>query len=141
MAKFKPRVLVDFDGVINSYRSGWKGDEVIPDPPVTGMREAIKSLREQGFEVVVCSSRAMTKPGHDAIHCYLKKNGIEVDGITSEKTPSVAIVDDRAICFDGDAEGLVDKVKNLKPWYAQEKKVPPAVPVKDLYDEDGEQIG
>lgn len=29
-----PTVSFDFDGVIHSYRSGWKGAAVIPDPPV-----------------------------------------------------------------------------------------------------------
>lgn len=32
----KPILCLDFDGVIHSYSSGWKGADVIPDPPVAG---------------------------------------------------------------------------------------------------------
>ena len=45
----KPTLCVDFDGVIHSYISGWKGADVIPDPPVPGAIEALyriyRSLR------------------------------------------------------------------------------------------------
>ena len=32
---------------------------------------------------------------------WLKKYGIEVDGVTAEKLPAVAYVDDRAVEFNG----------------------------------------
>lgn len=55
----KKRILVDFDGVIHSYRSGWKGLDVIPDPPV---ENAIKWLEticgDERFEVSIYSSRS-----------------------------------------------------------------------------------
>ena len=41
----RPTVCFDFDGVIHSYTSGWKGDDVIPDPPVEGIKEVIDKLR------------------------------------------------------------------------------------------------
>ena len=36
----KQTVVFDFDGVIHSYSSGWRGETVIPDEPVTGIKEA-----------------------------------------------------------------------------------------------------
>ena len=39
-----PTVSFDFDGVIHSYRSGWKGAAVILDPPVEGIKEVIEQL-------------------------------------------------------------------------------------------------
>lgn len=45
---YKPTVVFDFDGVIHSYKSGWKGAGVIPDPVVPGIREAIGQLQEHG---------------------------------------------------------------------------------------------
>src|SRR5690348_3599913 len=37
-----PIICVDFDGVVHSYSSGWKGVSVIPDPPVPGAIEWIR---------------------------------------------------------------------------------------------------
>ena len=45
---YKPTVVFDFDGVIHSYTSGWKGTAEIPDPPVPGIGEAITKLRQLG---------------------------------------------------------------------------------------------
>lgn len=33
----KQTICMDFDGVINSYESGWTGEANIPDPPVPGI--------------------------------------------------------------------------------------------------------
>ena len=44
-----PTVSFDFDGVIHSYRSGWKGAAVIPDPPVERIKEVIDQLISDGI--------------------------------------------------------------------------------------------
>lgn len=116
MSKFKKNVILDFDGVINSYVSGWKGADVIPDEPVPGMREEIKRIREAGYNVVVVSSRCYQEGGVEAIKNWLNKYDIEVDDVTDEKPASVVIIDDRAICFNGDPRGLLEKIDNFKPW-------------------------
>lgn len=114
-------VVFDFDGVIHSYTSGWKGVDVIPDGPVPGIREAIDTLRrEYCYEVVVVSTRCAEMCGITAIHAWLKKHGIEVDGVEGRKPPAVAYVEDRGICFDGDAHGLVDRIRNFKSYMEAE---------------------
>ena len=112
----KQTVVFDFDGVIHSYTSGWKGADVIPDPPVPGIKEVIKELRSMYFEVVVVSSRAATYEGVYAMEEYLKENDISVDYITDTKPPAIVYIDDRAICFDGHPETLVEKIVHFKPW-------------------------
>lgn len=82
----KYTVVLDFDGVIHSYSSGWRGKTCIPDPPVPGIREEIYKMR-QIYRVVVVSTRCDTQDGMDAVKAYLKQNGIEVDAVMKEKPP------------------------------------------------------
>lgn len=119
----KKTVVLDFDGVIHSYSSGWQGETKIPDPPVPGIDRALKSLRDAGYEVVIVSTRCATQAGVDAINLWLYKNGIAqyVDRVCKEKPPAIVYIDDRAICFDGDPDSLLDKVQYFKPWYQKEE--------------------
>ena len=112
----KKRVVFDFDGVIHSYVSGWKGATIIPDSPVSGIKEAIENIRKAGYEVCVVSTRCREIGGIEAIENYLAEHLIFVDQITAEKPPAVVYIDDRAICFDGKAETLLEKIQNFEPW-------------------------
>lgn len=67
----KPTVIVDFDGVIHSYTSGWKGPRTIPDPVVPGAMEFLfKAVHN--FEVAVVSSRSHYLFGRSAMRNYIK---------------------------------------------------------------------
>lgn len=120
-------VVFDFDGVIHSYTSGWQGEDTILDPPVPGIREALKEIRDAGYEVVVVSTRCATIKGHGAIEAWLYDNGLReyIDKVCKEKPPAVAYIDDRAICFDGHPEALLKKIKNFQPWYKNPTLTPP----------------
>lgn len=113
-------VVFDFDGVIHSYVSGWQGATVISDPPVQGIKETIDELRQEGYKVVVVSTRCVSPMGIGAVRMYLRDNHITVDGVMSEKPPAVCYVDDRAICFDGHPETLLEKIRRFKPWNRME---------------------
>ena len=116
MPKEKKTIILDFDGVIHSYKSGWQGADVIPDPPVENVDSAIQLLRKD-FEVVVHSSRCHQEGGLEAIEDWLIEHEIEVDDVVREKVPAVAIVDDRGINFGGQwNEKVVNQIKNFKPW-------------------------
>ena len=112
---YKQTIVFDFDGVINSYLSGWQGIDVIPDPPVCGIKEAIDELRRH-YRVVVVSTRCHQEGGIEAIKAYLERHGIVVDEVTMHKPPAKVYIDDRAITFDGDARSLKDKIDSFKPW-------------------------
>jgi hypothetical protein len=43
----KPILCLDFDGVIHSYSSGWKGADVIPDPPVEALGAIMRFYPEE----------------------------------------------------------------------------------------------
>lgn len=115
MKLHKPTVIFDFDGVIHSYTSGWKGAHVIADPPVPGIKEAIEEIRKH-YRVVVVSTRCYQPGGINAIMDWLRHFDIMVDGITDEKPPAVVSVDDRAITFNGNPNGLLHQIQNFQPW-------------------------
>ena len=124
-------VVFDFDGVIHSYTSGWKGEDTVPDPPVPGIREALKEIHDAGYEVVVVSTRCATIKGHGAIEAWLYDNGLReyIDKVCKEKPPAIAYIDDRAICFDGHPETLLKKIQNFQPWYKMPTLTPPNEPL------------
>ena len=119
----KKTVVFDFDGVIHSYTSGWQGETKIPDPPVKGIDRALKALHDAGYEVVIVSTRCSTEFGRTAIENWLDMYGLThlVDRVCKEKPPAIVYIDDRAICFDGNPDTLLEKVQTFKPWYQKEE--------------------
>ena len=67
---YKPILCLDFDGVIHSYTSGWKGPRIIPDPPVPG---ALQFLQEAllHFDIHILSSRSHQWGGRRAMKKWL----------------------------------------------------------------------
>lgn len=109
-------VVFDFDGVIHSYTSGWKGIDRILDQPVQGIREAIAEIRRAGYEVTVVSARCAAEEGMAAIKEWLDRYDILVDAVKKEKPPALVYIDDRAICFDGHPEILLEQIREFQPW-------------------------
>lgn len=69
----KPILCLDFDGVIHSYASGWKGARTIPDAPVDGaLRFIVEAMRD--FEVHIFSSRSNYLFGRAAMKAWLRKH-------------------------------------------------------------------
>lgn len=112
----KQTVVVDFDGVIHSYTSGWKGATCIPDAPVEGTAEAIAKLRTE-YRVVVVSSRCSEEAGIAAVTEWLAKHSIVVDEVCAHKPPHIVVIDDRAIRFEGDWQPVLNAVPAASiPW-------------------------
>lgn len=110
-------VVFDFDGVIHSYKSGWQGIDKIPDEPVSGIREAITDIRNAGYKVVVVSTRCADPKGKSAVEQYLNKYKVVVDDVCTEKPPAIVYIDDRAICFDGNCNTLLNRINEFTPWH------------------------
>jgi len=66
----KPILCLDFDGVIHSYSSGWKGATEIPDPPVPGFFKFLLEAQEH-FTVAIYSSRSSHRGGIKAMQEWL----------------------------------------------------------------------
>ena len=112
----KRRIVFDFDGVVHRYSKGWY-DGSIYDGPVLGIKQVIDALRNiDGYEVVIMSTRSRDEKGKKAIQEWLDKYNIYVDGIYSDKPPAMVYVDDRAVCFDGDCDNLIEQIRSFKTW-------------------------
>lgn len=113
----KQTVVLDFDGVLHSYTSGWKGATVIPDPPVEGAREFCEELLKE-FDVIVVSTRCSQPGGPMAVSEWLNINNFPSNVFVSpdgKKPPSIVTIDDRAICFTG-VWPTIEDIKAFKPW-------------------------
>lgn len=130
-----PIICVDFDGVIHSYKSGWKGVAIIPDPPVPGAIEwlmrhlpvpdAVCAMAPayKGPIVQIYSSRSKSWRGRRAMKKYLVQYGLHPAYIWERilkfpilKPAAFLTLDDRAICFSG-AFPSTEEMMSFKPWY------------------------
>lgn len=119
----KPILCLDFDGVIHSYTSGWKGADIVSDPPVEG---AIKFIDEalNHFRVAIYSSRSGHPDGVYAMRKWLRGHWLEADLVgdremliewPKEKPSAFITLDDRALTFDGTWPDI-ETLKAFKPW-------------------------
>jgi len=108
-------ICLDFDGVVHSYISGWKGETIISDPPVPGTKRAIEMLR-MDYEVKIHSSRCRIPEGRTAIELWLKKYDIVVDEVCDHKPPAIVYVDDRGVQFNGDWMETIEAIHNFRHW-------------------------
>ncbi len=113
----RPTIVFDFDGVIHSYNSGWKGVDVIPDPPVEGIADVMQKLLDNGYDVMILSTRCEIKEARLAMEKWLKQYNIPYTQIIAHKVPALVYVDDRGLKFDGNhVERLFDSIVNFKTW-------------------------
>ena len=132
MPKRTPILCVDFDGVLHSYVSVWKGPRNIPDPPVEGSIAWLDSLVEDGesvcamaprfraFDVQIFSSRNRYFGGRTAIKKWLVKWGFPKDKLENLKfpllkPPAFLLVDDRAWTFTGTFPSE-NQMLEFRPW-------------------------
>jgi hypothetical protein len=113
MLKNKKILCVDFDGVIHSDTSGWKGDEIVSGTPVNG---ALKWLWKatQWFDVQIYSSRSKNPKALAAIKKWMIEHSLIEFGpdhpmcgdtpheeypitFAHEKPPAFLTIDDRAL--------------------------------------------
>lgn len=128
----KPILCLDFDGVIHSYSSGWKGARNIPDDPVPGAVEFMHEALMDGWDVVVHSSRARHFGGVRAMRNWLRRHagnvwyevmgfpGLEDVRFARWKPSALVTLDDRGITFTGQFPD-VKALRSFRPW---NKKAP-----------------
>ncbi len=119
MTEFKSKLILvlDFDGVLHSYKSGWQGATVISDPPVEGAQQFCE-LASQSFSLWIVSSRNSLPGGREAIVNWLRHWNFPADITIAPagiKPPAFVILDDRAITFTGEWPSITELI-SFQPW-------------------------
>ncbi len=123
----KPILCLDFDGVLHSYKSGWQGAAIVPDPPVPGAVAFLHAAVER-FRVAIYSSRSGQPGGIDAMRGWLTMFVLrdiddrrEAEHVLSliewptEKPAALIGIDDRVLTFGGTWPSM-DDLAAFKPW-------------------------
>jgi hypothetical protein len=133
----KPILCLDFDGVLHSYSSGWKGADQIPDPPTPGAMMFLHHAVNY-FDVQIYSSRSGKPGGIQAMQDWLNYHVADFFDRTFAGAPSdmdkteavlsaisfptskpaaFITIDDRALCFTGNwADFYPQDLLEFKPW-------------------------
>lgn len=75
MSEYVPTVIIDFDGVIHSYKSGWQGPRTIPDPPVDGaINFLLRLIGYDNIQPAILSTRSQHWFGRWAMKNWLRKH-------------------------------------------------------------------
>jgi hypothetical protein len=127
--EFTPILCVDFDGVLRGCIGGRHGRTDTPDPPNPGVLEWLLAAQKH-WDVQIYSARSSAPGGIDAMKEWLIRYGLEIwdsqrtaefmDRLKfpTQKPPAFLMIDDRAICFQGDFGGLdPEELLKFKPWY------------------------
>jgi hypothetical protein len=139
-------LCLDFDGVLHSYVSGWRGPVFIPDPPVPGAM-AFLVAAVQHFDVQIFSSRSHEPGGIEAMQAWVaywidKELGWNQEQafpnlrsatnfvanrikFPVEKPPAFVTLDDRALTFTGEWPSM-ETLLAFKPWNVPHDPARPA---------------
>lgn len=131
-----PILCIDFDGVIHSHSSGWKGPRDIPDPPVRGAIKWLRSLlsdpestcsfapRFLDFDVQIYSSRSRYIGARRAMKKWLRNEFkmagysddlVELIKFPTKKPPASILIDDRGFKLQGYFPTVEEMKGMLKP--------------------------
>ena len=108
---FKKTILIDLDGVLNTYTGGFDPNFI---PPIKdGAVEFLKNL-SKNYEIKLFTTRNKLLASK-----WLIENKIDsyFQDITNTKDVCYLYVDDRCVTFDGDYNSLNDKIENFKVWH------------------------
>lgn len=111
MNNIKKTILIDLDGVLNTY-NGHFDEEVIP-PIKPGALEFVKNLSDNYIiKIFTTRNKLLTSE-------WIINNGLReyIDDVTNVKEPSYLLIDDRCINFNGNYIDMLNKINNFQVWY------------------------
>lgn len=128
-------LAVDFDGVMQKWK-GWKGKPTFTSfIDRCAMVKEFETIQSAGWKIVIWTARTDIQ----SIREWLLQFDIPFDEInynpwapdnliTSRKIPADVYLDDRAIQFNGEWEGMANKILNFKEWWGEEPFIGEDIP-------------
>lgn len=111
MQNKKKKILLDLDGVLNTYSGNFDAKFI---PPIK--EGAIEFLQElsKSYEI-----RLFTVRNIEIAKKWVIENNIQtfISGVTNTKEPAWLIADDRCVCFNGCYDKLLSDINEFKVWY------------------------
>lgn len=120
------RAMIDLDNTIHKYSNGWQDGDIY-DNPFDGARDAINWLKDNGYEIVIFTTRA--SPGHAVemggdekheiakVQAWLKQHDIYFDRITADKLSADFYIDDKAIpIHNGNWDAVLKVIKKREKY-------------------------
>ena len=107
----KKTILIDLDGVLNTYTGNFDKDFI---PPIRdGAFEFLKKLSEE-YQIKLFTTRNKILASK-----WVIENNLEsfVEDITNIKELSYLYIDDRCLKFDGSYRNLSEKIRQFQVWY------------------------
>ena len=107
----KKAIAIDFDNtLVNTNHHDEMSD-------IPGAAEAIISLQQHGYSIIIHSCRLNRKDGAEVIEKWLQEHNIKVDGMFA-KPHAMRYIDDRGINFDGNWENTVSDILSCEEHQA-----------------------
>jgi hypothetical protein len=115
------RAMIDLDQTIHKYSKGYQNGDIY-DEPFDGARDSIKWLKDNGYEIVIFTTRASpenaTEMGGDEkkeiakVQSWLKMHDIYFDRVTADKLSADFYIDDKAIpIHNGNWDAVLKVIK------------------------------
>jgi len=108
----KKKLCIDFDDTICNRENS----------PIAGAKEILSKFKEDGYRILIGSSRMDTKLWGDQVHFrvkeirdWLEKHDIPYDDIVSYKPPADLYIDDKGYHFGGNWNTTYEDVKKIVP--------------------------
>ncbi|MBR6163905.1 hypothetical protein IKQ26_08475 [bacterium] len=111
MNNYKKKILIDLDGVLNTYNGNYEPDK-IPEIKI-GAKEFIEGL-SKNFDLYLFTTR-----NSDLSKKWLRENELNsyFKDVTNIKIPAYLYIDDRCICFNGDFGKLLSEINNFEAYW------------------------
>lgn len=105
--KFKKTILIDLDGVLNTYDGNYRADYI--HPIKNGAKDFLKNLYKN-YEIKLFTTRNKL-----LVAKWLIENNLDkyINDITNIKEPCWLYVDDRCIKFDGNYNKTLYEINNF----------------------------